>query len=76
MEILRLIRNIAVLFILVVALFASRPGVGVSHAGQKVCFFKIGYNCSINSNGNCAESRCTGLYCQDTGCTLFKKGGF
>ncbi len=30
----RLFRNIAVLFILVVALFASQPGVGITHANQ------------------------------------------
>jgi len=70
MKTLRLFRDIGVLFILLISLLASRPGVGVSHASRKFCFLKFGYNCSINKNGNCAESKCTGLFCQDAGCTL------
>lgn len=76
MKTLRLGRNIAVLFILAMALLAWRPGVGVSHAASgKVCFFKPGYNCTYTTNngGNCQEDRCQkGQSCADMGCVSLK----
>ena len=73
MKTLRLLRNIAVLFLLVMGLLAVRPQLG--HAGNKYCFLKFGYNCSVDSKGNCQESKCTGGYCNDSGCVLKKCGG-
>ena len=72
MKTLRLVRNIALLFILVTALLASRPGVAVSHAaGGKSCgAYKPGRNCYIDANGNCQEHLCgrNNPFCYNTGC--------
>ena len=59
MKTLRLLRNIAVLFMLVMALLAGRPG--ASRADNKtVCYYpgKTGFNCNFDSSGNCFETKC------------------
>ena len=70
MKTLRLFRNLAVLFILVMALLASRPG--VARTRGKSCGVKAGYNfCSFDNNGNCLETRCEhskGGICLNFGC--------
>ena len=70
MKTLRLIRNIAVLFILVMGLLASRPV--AAHAGNKtICFYpgKTGFNCNFDSSGNCFETKCVaGQPCSNGGC--------
>ncbi len=77
MKTLRLLRNIAALFILVAALLGSWPGVELLHAGntQFAClnFNKPGKNCSINNTtGGCTESECVkGQPCENTGCVKF-----
>lgn len=74
MKALRLLRNIAVLFILAMALLALRPVVSHADSG-KVCFPKLGYNCTYTTNngGNCQESPCQkGGNCADTGCVRLK----
>lgn len=76
MKTLRLLRNIAVLFILLMALLALRPGLGISRADSgKGCFFKLGYNCTYTTNngGNCQDSPCQkGGSCTDSGCVRVK----
>jgi hypothetical protein len=69
MKTLRLFRNIAVLFILLMALLASRPEPVAAHATGKTCGNKRGWNCSTVSPGKCQESPCnkTG-FCLDIGC--------
>jgi hypothetical protein len=73
MKVLRLFRNIAVLFILLVALLVSRPGVGTSHATEKfICVYpgKTGFNCNFDSSGNCFETKCeAGQPCSNGSCT-------
>lgn len=69
MKTLRIVRNIAALFILMIALLALRLGVGVAHANPKACFFKVGYNCSIDKNGNCSSQKCTGASCNNAACS-------
>lgn len=67
MKILRLLRNIAALFILIMAVLALRPGVGVAHA--KSCFLRPGYNCTIDKNGNCTAQKCKDFnFCNNEGC--------
>lgn len=70
MKALRLLRNIAVLFILAMALLAFRPS--VSRAGNKtVCYYpgKTGFNCNFDSSGNCFETKCvSGQLCSNGGC--------
>jgi hypothetical protein len=73
MKTLRMLRNIAVLFILVMALLGSRPKVGLARAdsSKKSCGYKKGFSCFIDVNGNCAESHCNksgGGFCTDSGC--------
>ena len=73
MKTLRLARNLAALFILVMALLSLRPGVGVAHAASgKSCGHKKGYfSCSIDASGNCTESKCAHrsiFGCPDYGC--------
>jgi hypothetical protein len=75
MNTLRLLRNIAALFILVMGLLALRPGVGVSHAAVVgyICQYKPGYNgCTFDANGHCSDTKCTGPYCGDYGCVQLK----
>ena len=73
MRTLRLLRNIAALFILVAALLVSQPGVGLSHADNKACFNKVGKNCSFDfTTGECKDSPCVkGQPCNNTGCVKF-----
>jgi hypothetical protein len=83
MKTLRLLRNIAVLFILVMALLASRPAVQPSRA-QNIgysCYFDsstVGYNCTFNANGTCDSSKCQpGQPCNNGICPKscgYKKG--
>ncbi len=60
MKTLRIVRNIAVLFIFVMALLASRPVPAVAPAAGFSCGFKPGYtNCIVDrKSGKCHESRC------------------
>ena len=71
MKTLRLLRNIAALFILMMALLAMWPGVGIAHADGKGCLIKKGFNCLIGVNGGCTEQACKGGLCTDTGCRHF-----
>lgn len=67
MKTLRLLRNVAVLFILLVIL----PGLGLSHQeSKKGCsIYKPGYSCSSNPNGDCTESKCkAGQPCTNSAC--------
>jgi hypothetical protein len=70
MKTLRMLRNIAVLFILAMGLFVFRPG--VSRANNKiVCYYpgKIGFNCNFDSSGNCFETKCVaGQPCSNGSC--------
>lgn len=70
MKTLRLVRNIAVLFILVNGLLASRPGPAVADTTGKSCGFKLGFTCSIAASGNCQEERCSrrDFLCLNSGC--------
>lgn len=70
MKTLRLVRNIAALFLLVMALLASRPGPAVAHTTGKSCGFKRGFTCSIDASGNCQEERCgpRDFLCLNIGC--------
>ncbi len=79
MKTLRLVRNIAVLFILAVSLLASRPSMGSTKDPKYICLFDsstIGYNCTFNSDGTCSSSKCkTGETCNNAKCvddTTFK----
>lgn len=82
MNTLRLFRNLAVLFILVMAFLALRPGVGVLRAATTIkgCVgaFKSGFTCSFNtSTGVCTETRCPDpKNCADSRCAKFGPGGF
>jgi len=76
MKTLRLLRNLAALFILGAALVVSQAGVGLSHAvNNKACFNfnKVGKNCSFDfTTGECKESPCVkGQPCNNTGCVDF-----
>jgi hypothetical protein len=70
MKSLRLLRNVAVLFILVMALLAWRPGSAVADpASGRTCGYKLGHGCFIDSSGNCQEYRCkTKGFCFNSGC--------
>ena len=70
MRTLRLFRNIAVLFILVMGLLASRPGPAVAHTNGKSCGPKLGFTCSTDASGNCHEERCgpRDFLCLNIGC--------
>ena len=73
MKTLRIVRNIAALFILFMALLAARSGPIFAHAdkpqGVKLCSPKPGYNCEYNLHGNCVEQKCNGhSYCNGFGC--------
>ncbi len=71
MKTLRIVRNIAALFILMMASLALQPRGGVAHAALKACLVKTGFNCIIAANGGCTEQRCTGAPCEDLGCRHF-----
>ena len=70
MKTLRLLRNIAVLFILVMGLLASRPGPAVAHAAGKSCGFKLGHGCRFDKSGHCQNISCAKFdpFCPNTGC--------
>lgn len=70
MKTLRLVRNIAVLFILVMGLLASRPGPAVAQTTGKSCGFKPGHSCFIDASGNCQQKRCSrnDFFCLNSGC--------
>lgn len=71
MKTLRMVRNIAVLFILAMTFLASKSGVGVAHAaGGKSCGYKPGHSCYIDyPSGDCKEYRCpTKGFCLNSGC--------
>jgi hypothetical protein len=75
MKVLRVVRNIAVLFIFGMALLFSRPGVQSLHAQNGAwCMLKFGYNgCEFDANGNCSDTKCVaGQSCTDTGCVQLK----
>ncbi len=72
MKTLRMLRNIAVLFVLAMAFLASKSSVGVAHAASgKSCGYKLGHNCWIDASGNCRESGCNKgdiFGCPNSGC--------
>ncbi len=70
MRTLRLLRNIAVLFLLVMALLASRPGPAVAHAAGRSCGFKPGFACDFDQKGHCHQTPCPKSFpfCPDMGC--------
>ena len=71
MKTLRLLRNIAVLFILVMALFASRPGVRALRADvvRGCVLIKPGFNCISVGRGECQTNQCRpGQSCTNTAC--------
>ena len=73
MKTLRLLRNLAVVFLLLMALLTSRPGSGrtASTSGHgKACGIRPGYyGCSIGANGKCVDLPCKdGLFCFNYGC--------
>jgi hypothetical protein len=76
MKTLRVVRNVAALFIFAIALLSLRPGVGVAHAASgKSCGYRKGsYSCSIDASGHCTESLCHkgtksgGDLCPNFGC--------
>lgn len=76
MEILRLLRNIAVLFILLMALLASRSGVSTPKPAEAcVGAVKSGYSCSVvflNGRWKCTEIKCPSTEsCADNRCAKF-----
>ncbi len=80
MKTLRLLRNVAVLFILLMAYLALRPAVGFSGAKSvKGCVgaFKSGFNCTPDFiNGGCTETKCASKSsCADNRCVKLG-GGF
>ncbi len=77
MKILRLLRNLAALFILGAALLALRPA-PVAANNSKFCFLKLGYNgCTFDKNGNCSDTKCEpGQPCLDSGCVKCKRPCF
>lgn len=73
MRTLHLLRNIAVLFILVMMLLASRPRPAAAHANGIACGLKPGYtNCSVDlKSGKCTDLRCKGSKaCWGVGCVF------
>lgn len=72
MKTLRMARNIAALFILLMGLLASHPGVGHAQARSvKLCGYKPGSNgCYPSKGGGCLEGqKCKqGEPCQNWGC--------
>ncbi len=73
MKTLRVLRNVAALFILGMGLLASRSAAGLAPgatADRKFCFIKLGRtNCTIAANGHCNDTECKpGQPCADVGC--------
>lgn len=79
MKTLRLVRNIAVLFLLAMALLASKPTVSqASNPNKHICTIpgKTGFNCNFDSNGNCFETKCVaGQPCENASCVAPPKPG-
>lgn len=74
MKTLRLLRNIAALFILVAPLLVSQPGVGLSTTHHYLCMAnQSGKNCTLDlTTGECTESHCVPSQpCTNIGCTRF-----
>jgi len=83
MKTLRVLRNVAALFILAMALVASRPGVQLLRAQNTgyTCYSdssSYGYNCTFNFDLNCSSSKCqAGQPCNNSVCPKscgYKKG--
>lgn len=81
MKTLRLVRNVAVLFILLMALLYSRQPLHAQSVGNSSCIFgsgTVGYNCTLNANGTCNSSKCeAGQPCNNGVCLqgcVYKKG--
>jgi hypothetical protein len=74
MKTLRLLRNIAALFILVAAMLVWGPRLGLSGSRGGYCVSSsstIGWNCVSNTNGGCSGNKCTpGTPCNDTQCQI------
>jgi len=71
MKALRLLRNIAVLFILVMVWPALHPKVSRAKTDGYICVQpgKTGFNCSFDSIGECFETKCeAGQACEDASC--------
>jgi hypothetical protein len=67
MKTLRLVRNVAALFILLVALLPYPPSEAQTHG--KSCVTKIGFYCYSDSTVKCAEDRChKNDFCMNSGC--------
>ena len=47
-----------------------RPGAALAHAdiNGKFCTFRLGYNCGVDSIGNCVQQKCTSIFCTDSAC--------
>ncbi len=74
MKILRLLRNLAALFILGAALLVSQSSAGRANI-PKGCFFTTeASNCIVDSKGQCHQSKCQpGSPCSYTRCQDFCK---
>ena len=67
MKTLRVVRNIAALFIFTMALLSFRPVVVAHAGGGKSCGYKKGFYCTLGPSG-CVEFHCSGIGCNNTGC--------
>lgn len=79
MKTLRLVRNIAVLFILVMGLLPARPAAANGGPGAYcVGAFKSGISCSFDySTNTCTETKCADpKNCADSRCAKLGKSGF
>ncbi len=74
MKTLRLLRNIAAVFIFGATLLLLQPEAGL--ANSKVCTYKPGYNgCSFDKNGNCGDVKCVSPQaCSNFGCNRCTNG--
>jgi hypothetical protein len=80
MKTLRVLRNVAALFIIAMALVASWPGAQLLrvHANGS-CYFdsaSVGYNCSLNSDFTCSSSKCKAGYPCNNGVCVAKSCGY
>jgi hypothetical protein len=73
MKTLRLLRNLAALFILAAALLVPRSSAAAGTGNT--CLFSsstIGWNCVLNSNGTCSGAKCTpGRPCSNSQCVTW-----
>lgn len=58
MKTLRLLRNIAAVFMFGTALLLSRPNAARASQQQACSSTSQAYNCTYDSNGNCRDSAC------------------